>query len=89
MLDIKAVRQDPDAVAEALATRGHRFDADTFRALDARRKQADVDNQNLLAAIRGEPDAKPETTGHDNLETVKLVFGCYESAAKGAAVTVS
>jgi seryl-tRNA synthetase len=49
MLDIKAVRQDPEGVAKALATRGFAFDAPQFQALDARRKQADVDSQNLLA----------------------------------------
>jgi seryl-tRNA synthetase len=49
MLDIKAVRQDPEAVARALAIRGFVFDVEQFRALDARRKQADVDSQNLLA----------------------------------------
>ncbi|MAT91183.1 MAG: serine--tRNA ligase [Halioglobus sp.] len=49
MLDIKAVRQDPEAVATALAKRGFEFDVEGFRALDARRKQADVDSQNLLA----------------------------------------
>jgi seryl-tRNA synthetase len=49
MLDIKAVRQDPEAVARALTTRGFEFDVEAFKALDARRKQADVDSQNLLA----------------------------------------
>ncbi len=49
MLDIKAVRQDPDAVAAALNKRGYVFDVAAFTALDARRKQADVDSQNLLA----------------------------------------
>ena len=49
MLDIKSVRQDPEGVATALATRGFVFDVDQFRALDARRKQADIDSQNLLA----------------------------------------
>lgn len=33
---------------------------------------------NLLAALRG--DGPAETTGEDNLKTVRLVFGCYESA---------
>ena len=41
MLDIKAVRQDPEAVAAALQKRGFTFDAEQFKALDARRKQAD------------------------------------------------
>ena len=49
MLDIKAVRQDPEGIAKALATRGFVFDAEHFKALDARRKQADIDSQNLLA----------------------------------------
>jgi len=49
MLDIKAVRQDPEAVADALKKRGFSFDVAAFQALDARRKQADVDSQNLLA----------------------------------------
>jgi D-apiose dehydrogenase len=36
-------------------------------------------NANLLGALRGEHPA--ETTGVDNLETLRLVFGAYESAA--------
>tara|TARA_R100000005_G_scaffold26336_1_gene11677 strand:+ start:9532 stop:10824 length:1293 start_codon:yes stop_codon:yes gene_type:complete len=49
MLDIKAVRQDPQAIAAQLARRGFRFDVDAFEALDAERKQADMDSQALLA----------------------------------------
>ncbi|WP_116364031.1 serine--tRNA ligase [Parahaliea mediterranea] len=49
MLDIKAVRQDPEAVAQALARRGFTFDVDQFTTLDGRRKQADIDSQALLA----------------------------------------
>lgn len=49
MLDIKAVRQDPEAVALALEKRGFKFDVEQFLALDARRKSADVDSQTLLA----------------------------------------
>ena len=49
MLDIKAVRQDPEGVAAALEKRGFSFDIGAFRALDARRKQADIDSQELLA----------------------------------------
>jgi D-apiose dehydrogenase len=39
---------------------------------------------NLLAAMRGE--AAAETTGEDNLKTVRLVFASYESARNGQAV---
>jgi D-apiose dehydrogenase len=38
----------------------------------------------LLAAVRGEKEA--ETTGEDNLKTVRMVFAAYESAATGKAV---
>lgn len=49
MLDIKAIRQDPDAVITALAKRGLQFDLEQFVSLDARRKAADVRAQGLLA----------------------------------------
>ena len=49
MLDIKAIRQNPELVASALLKRGMTFDQARFEALDARRKEADVRAQNLLA----------------------------------------
>lgn len=49
MLDIKQVRQDPQGIAAQLKRRGFDFDVDAFAALDARRKQADVDSQGLQA----------------------------------------
>jgi len=49
MLDIKAVRKDPQGIAALLAKRGYTFDTVRFTELDARRKQADRDSQNLLA----------------------------------------
>ena len=49
MLDIKVVRQDPVRISEALATRGFAFNVEHFKALDARRRQADIDSQSLLA----------------------------------------
>jgi seryl-tRNA synthetase len=49
MLDIKAVRKDPAAIAQQLAVRGFTFDVQGFVALDAERKQADIDSQGLLA----------------------------------------
>ena len=41
-------------------------------------------NANVLAALRGEGQA--ETTGEDNLKTVRLVFAAYDSAKKNAVV---
>jgi predicted dehydrogenase len=40
----------------------------------------------LLAGLRGQKQA--ETTGEDNLRTVRLVFAAYESAARGEVVRV-
>jgi D-apiose dehydrogenase len=41
-------------------------------------------NADILAAIQGKRPA--ETTGEDNLKTVRLVFACYQSAKTGAVV---
>ena len=49
MLDIKQLRQEPDAVAAALKKKGFDFGVETFQQLDSRRKQADIDSQELLA----------------------------------------
>ncbi|MBO6751843.1 MULTISPECIES: serine--tRNA ligase [Spongiibacter] len=49
MLNIKQLRQEPDAVAAALKKKGFDFDVETFQQLDSRRKQADIDSQELLA----------------------------------------
>jgi predicted dehydrogenase len=40
--------------------------------------------RNLLQALRGEGVA--ETTGADNLETLRIVSACYDSIAKGGVV---
>ncbi|MEM8661780.1 MAG: serine--tRNA ligase [Pseudomonadota bacterium] len=49
MLDIKLLRKDAEAVAVALNKRGFDFDVSAFEALDARRKQADVQLQDMQA----------------------------------------
>ena len=41
---------------------------------------------NILQSLRGE--APCETSGEDNLRTVRLVFASYESAARGAAMEI-
>jgi predicted dehydrogenase len=41
-------------------------------------------HRNLLGALRGEHQA--ETTGADNLKTLELVFGAYDSARKDAVI---
>ncbi len=42
--------------------------------------------RNILAGLRREETA--ETTGEDNLKTLRLVFGCYESIKSGKVVKV-
>ena len=49
MLDVRELRKDPEAAAAALARRGYRFDVEAFRALDGRRREADIESQELLA----------------------------------------
>ena len=49
MLDVKLVRQDPAKVASELKRRGFEFDIARFEALDAERKAADIESQNLLS----------------------------------------
>ncbi len=44
-------------------------------------------HRNLLAGLRGETPA--ETTGDDNLRTLELVHGCYDSAAHSRVVHIS
>lgn len=43
-------------------------------------------HRNLLGALRHECEA--ETTGEDNLRTLELVYGAYESADKGVVVRI-
>jgi predicted dehydrogenase len=43
-------------------------------------------NADLLAGIRGE--RRSETTGEDNLNTMRLVYRAYESAATGRVITL-
>ena len=49
MLDIRKVRENPQAVADALAKKYYTFDVELFTSLDAQRKAADVSSQNLQA----------------------------------------
>jgi D-apiose dehydrogenase len=44
-------------------------------------------NANLLGALRG--DGVAETTGDDNLQTVRLVFAAYDSASSGRVIPLA
>lgn len=49
MLDLKLVRKDPQAVANALEKKHYSFPVSRFITLDAERKDADIRSQELLA----------------------------------------
>lgn len=49
MLDIRALRQDGEAIKTALSKRGYTLDLEAFATLDAKRKQADMRSQELQA----------------------------------------
>jgi seryl-tRNA synthetase len=49
MLDIKRIRKHTDEVIAGLAKKNYQFDVDGFNALDAQRKQLDIDSQKLLS----------------------------------------
>ncbi len=49
MHDIKYLRQHADEVAQRLLKRSIVFDIESFRALDQRRREADIQSQHLLA----------------------------------------
>ncbi len=42
-------------------------------------------NRDILIGLQG---GRSETTGADNFKTVRLVFGCYESASKGELIKI-
>lgn len=49
MLDLKYLRTNLDTVAQALLVKGYTLDVDKFRALDAERKESDIQSQELQA----------------------------------------
>ena len=75
-------------VTTAEGTRSYRCPPRFYTWADARYAVAQVAgvacNAHLLGALRG--DCPAETTGQDNLKTLELVFGCYESARTGQTV---
>ncbi|MFC3853039.1 serine--tRNA ligase [Salinispirillum marinum] len=50
MLDIKALRQDPDAIARQLARKGFSFDVSAFQSLESQRKALQVETEQHQAA---------------------------------------
>src|SRR5579872_724881 len=59
MIDPKLLRSDPDAVARNLARRGFTFDVAAFRALEEKRKSAQVESDR----VRAERNANAKAVG--------------------------
>ncbi|KAF0284216.1 serine--tRNA ligase [Spiribacter roseus] len=59
MLDQKTLRQNPDAVAEQLARRGHAFDAEHYAGLEARRREL----QSRTESLQHERNAQSRAIG--------------------------
>jgi seryl-tRNA synthetase len=94
MLDLKLVRVDPQAIAAQLLRRGYVFDAEAFQALDARRKEADVRSQELLAERKsaskkigelvksGVPVDQAKQTVNETLEKISTQLDGLTATAK-------
>jgi len=59
MLDSKLLRQDPAAVAAALAIKGFAFDVAQYSALEARRKE----QQTLTESLQNERNSSSKNIG--------------------------
>jgi len=59
MIDPKLLRSDPEGVARNLARRGHTLDVDAFRALEEKRKSAQVESDR----VRAERNANAKAVG--------------------------
>ena len=67
MLDVRLLREDIDAVAASLSKRGYTLDVDTIRQLEEKRKQAQVETQELQAERnqRSKAIGKAKAAGED------------------------
>ena len=92
--ELGSIELGPDywlRVTTAGGTLSQRFPPPFYAWADPRYALAQVAgvacNANLLGALRDEHSA--ETTGEDNLKTLKLVFGSYKSAETGQLVVLT
>ncbi|HKJ08894.1 MAG TPA: serine--tRNA ligase [Gammaproteobacteria bacterium] len=77
MLDLKRLRSELDAVAEALGRRGYRLDRDYFLALEERRRNLQVQAQSLQADrnSRSKAIGKAKAAGEDIQPLLDQVAG--------------
>ena len=89
MLDQKILRQDPHAVAAALARRGYLFDADAYQRLEARRREL----QSRTEALQHERNERSRAIGEakrrgEDIEPLKVEVSEIGEALKAAESTL-
>jgi len=87
MLDSKLLRNDPEAVAAALARRGFRLDVDRLRSLEERRRELQTRSENLQAERnkRSKAIGRAKAAGED-IEPLKAeVAGLGDELARAKA----
>jgi seryl-tRNA synthetase len=97
MLDIKLIRQNPEAVAKQLKKKNFDLDIELFKQLDNERKQADTESQNLLAERKqaskkigelvkqGTPIDEAKATVNETLAKIEQQLESLKSRAQQAA----
>lgn len=86
MLDPKYLRNEPEAVAKALARRGYEFDVSAYNALEARRKELQEQAESLQAERnqRSKAIGRAKAAGEDIDPLKQAVAGLGEQLAEAA-----
>ena len=83
MIDIKLLRSDPDAVARNLARRGFALDVSALKALDEKRKQAQIESDRLRAERNSQAKAVGQAKGRG--EDIAPLIAKGEALTQGLA----
>jgi len=96
MLDIKVIRENPQAIADRLKVKRYDFDVALFLKLDSERKEADTQSQNLLAERKqaskkvgeliksGVPVDEAKRTVNETLAKIESQLETFKAAAQKA-----
>jgi len=96
MLDIKVIRENPQAIADRLKIKRYDFDVELFLKLDSERKEADTQSQDLLAERKkaskkigeliksGVPVEEAKNTVNESLAKIESQLETLKTAAQQA-----